>query len=278
MRANRGGLLMRGVLLESLVMMQGLKRYPEERYSQLTVTFPHVPSPWIHLPIKTRLHQAKQLMNTNQHWLGYFFLGGQRTLFSPCLARFDPLDSHYQAWTGAYLIWNSENNRCVGFEDGEPVLEELATIGVGDQTAWLRSFGDPNPVVQITRADPLNPQDFHSHAKTAFLGEMMTHSDVSPQGPRDWRYQIIFGKPPRDVFELVKPHHEVLLRGYYVAWPIPKFNATIIIYGAAVARAEMRDGRIISYWNRLKHEFKHVIRNVRVHSFRLLHKKSSDLQ
>lgn len=254
----------RDILLEALVKMQGLKRYPEEKQAGITVSFQHIPTPWITYPVKTRLQQAKQLMNTRQWWLGYFFLGGQRAPSMPWLARFDPLDTHYQAWTGAYLIWNPHTDRCIGFEGDEPVLEELATIGVGDQTSWLRSFGDPNPTVHITRADPLDPQEFHPLAKAAFLGEMITHSDISPRGPVDWRYRLLFGQPPRSAFEVVKPHHELLLRGYYVAWPLPPFNATIILYGAAVARAETIDGRIISHWKHLHPEFKQIIRNALV--------------
>ncbi len=257
-----GETVMRDGFLQGLVSLQHLIRYPEENLSKITVSFRHVPHPWIRFPVKTRLHQAKQLMNSSQHWLGYFFLGGARVPSSRFLSRFNPLDSHYQAWTGTYLIWTPEKGRCIGFEDGEPILEELATIGVGDQTAWLRSFGDRNPTVQITRADPLNPQEFHPLAKAAFLGEMITHSDVSPQGPRDWRYQIIFGKPPKKIFDLVKPHHEILLRGYYVAFPLPAYNTTIISYGAAVARAELKDGTLISYWNQMKHEFKQIIQQI----------------
>ncbi len=255
---------MRWAFLDGLVTLQHKLSYPEEKTSRITLSFLYKPHPWTRHPIKTRLHQAKELMKSTQHWLGYFFLGGYRTPLSRNLARFDPSDICYQAWAGAYLIYSQDNDRIVGFEDNEPVIEELASIGIGDQTSWLKSFGDPSPRVKIVRADPLDPKKFHQQAEAAFLGEMWTHSDINPKGAVDWRYHLIFGKPRKDAFELVKPYHDLLLRGYYVAWPIPRYRATIIAYGAAAAWFETRDGRIINYWKHLKHQFRQIIQHIQV--------------
>ncbi|MFW9993712.1 MAG: hypothetical protein ACFFD4_16820 [Candidatus Odinarchaeota archaeon] len=207
----------------------------------------------------------------NQLWLGTFFLGGFENRFSRCIRRFDPCSPYYQAWFGMYLIVNPYKNGCVGFDDDSYNLDELAAIGLGDQNSWLRSYHVQEPLVDVIRAEELDPRDFHPEAKVAFLGEMNTNSDLDRRGSNDWRYNTLFGIPCSSWTEIIEEHHEMLLRGYYVAWNWEDTSTTAIIYGCVTARAEKKDGTVIDNWERLEEELKKMIRGV---EFRQLPEKT----
>lgn len=250
------------VNLSVLTRLQALKTYPEEKKANKKPYFNYLPRSWITLPVKTRLLTAREIMNEEQQlWLGTFFLGGFENRFSRCICRFDPNSPYYQAWFGVYMIVNPDKSGCIGFDGGDYDLDELAAVGLGDQNSWLRSYRVEEPLVEVIRADELDPREFHPEAKVAFLGEMMTQSDLDRQGSNDWRYNQLFGKPDPSWTETVDEHHELLLRGYYVAWNWEE-TCTIIIYGCVTARAERTDGLVIDNWDRTEKELKKMIRGV----------------
>ncbi len=261
-------LLLSKIFLRSLVQLQTKIAYPEEKKYQMIPHFSYAPKPWTKYPIKTRLLRAKEIMQENQDWLGYFFLGGYRNWKSAFIERFNPYSPYYQAWVGCYVIHTpitKNSTRIVGFEEnGEPILDELATIGLGDQLAWLHSYGDPKPYVEVVKAEPLPPQNFHPLAQAAFLGEMWTHSDVNLNGSIDWRYNLIFGKPHPRILKTVEPYHDILMRGYYIAWCQPEKRITVISYGAVAAHFETKSGKTISHWDTLNEELKRVIKSLKM--------------
>jgi hypothetical protein len=240
------------------------KTYPEEKMANRKPIFTYLPRPWISLPIKTRLHTAREIMNhEDQSWLGIFFLGGFESLTSKCICRFDPSSPYYQAWFGIYMMIHSRDKECIGFDEYGYNIDELAAVGIGDQNSWLRSYHLQEPHVEITKAQELDPDDFHPEARVAFLGEMLTHSDFNIRGSNDWRYNHLFGKPRSSWTRMVDEHHEMVLRGYYVAWNWEDTLSTVIIYGCATAKAEKTDGTLIKNWDIMEKELKKMIRGIR---------------
>lgn len=191
--------------------------------------------------------------------------------------RFDPKSEYYQSWLGVYVA-KVPGHRPFGLrDDGIPDITVLTKLAILDQKAWLHLYGDPNPKAEVKKIVWQYVTTIDGHKAFVYYGEIESHADVSrvivkyrslftrafrtPQGKAAEIQSSTF-VPIVDLWDdIVKPHHTILLKGYYVAIAVPEKDAVVCLYLNG-AEYQTKSGVKRNTFPHVKLLFDSVIRNL----------------
>ena len=146
----------------------------------------------------------------------------------------NPDSSYYQAWVGAYIIFDSEQRNHFGFDDeGKPVQQEGLDVLEADQRLVLGNAGCPNKFpdgrlvrligdMTATEVDTGGEQWWRMDGKAETWSAY--HRGNSPDG--HWRHYAAYGRVPDDAPHPVDDFHPLTYSGSIWLRYFPDWQAT----------------------------------------------------
>ncbi|MBI2569124.1 MAG: hypothetical protein HYV63_19065 [Candidatus Schekmanbacteria bacterium] len=272
---SRGSTLVAGLVLAGAVLACDGDESTEQPRSPL---FPVIPDAWVNREtynIMTGIWAGHGVdaAGTN-HWT---IARPQRRTFAE---RFAPESRYFQAWFGAYTVFDTAKERSWGIGPAGP---ELRLIGLfaADQRSWLQVYGDPVPLAEVRDAAnlPMEETTRLGHPAWRVSAEMITHLDVgdyNPTRPEDVAFVLAYeyDDVEFDASGLVVPraawaaevasYQQVTLVGELWAWYCPVVGKTHVIYGNGV-RFDPRSGESRETYPLIRDEVRALAAGIRCH-------------
>ena len=146
----------------------------------------------------------------------------------------NPDSDYYQAWIGAYVVFDSERRKRFGFDDeGQPVQQEALDVLEADQRLVLDGAGCPNRFpdghrVRLIGDMTASEVDVAGERWWRLDGEAETwsayHRGRSPGGR--WRSEAGHGRVPDDAPHPVDDFHPLTYMGSFWMRYFPQWQAT----------------------------------------------------
>jgi hypothetical protein len=146
----------------------------------------------------------------------------------------NPDSNYYQAWVGAYVIFDSERRKHFGFDDeGRPVQQEGLDVLEADQRLVLghadcpTSFPDGHLVrligdMKVTEVDTGSGRWWRMDGRAETWSAY--HRGNSPDG--HWRHYAAYGRVPDDASHPVDDFHPLTYSGSIWLHYFPEWQAT----------------------------------------------------
>ncbi len=178
----------------------------------------------------------------------------------------NPVSTYYQAWIGAYVVFDNERRQHFGFDDeGRPVQQEALDVLEADQRLVLGGAGCPH--------------EFPDGRRVRLIGDL-TASEVEEAGERwwklegkaetwsayhrgripgeRWRSAAGYGRVPKDAAHPVDDFHPLTYAGSFWQRYFPEWQATcakFYIYPEYVDR----DGQQVTKGKNLEAEYQAIV-------------------
>jgi hypothetical protein len=146
----------------------------------------------------------------------------------------NPDSDYYQAWLGAYVVFDSEERKHFGFNDqGQPVQQEALDVLEADQRLVLDGAGCPNKFsdgrfVRLIGDLTATEADRDGERWWRLDGEAETwsayHRGTSPGG--HWRFEAGHGRVPDGAPHPVDDFHPLTYKGSFWMRYFPEWQAT----------------------------------------------------
>jgi hypothetical protein len=146
----------------------------------------------------------------------------------------NPDSNYYQAWIGAYVIFDSERRKHFGFDDeGMPVQQDGLDVYEADQRLVLGDAGCPNQfsdgrLVRLIGDMTVTEVDIDGERWRRMDGTAETwsayHRGNSPHG--SWRHYATYGHVPDDAPHPVDDFHPLTYSGSIWLRYFPEWRAT----------------------------------------------------
>jgi hypothetical protein len=146
----------------------------------------------------------------------------------------NPESNYYQAWIGAYVVFDSERRRQFGFDDGgQPVQQEALDVLEADQRLVLGGAGCPNRFPDGRRVRLIGDMkaseiDRGGERWWRLDGKAETWSAYHRGSSRDghWRSEAGYGRVPDDAPHPVDDFHQMTYSGSFWLRYYPEWQAT----------------------------------------------------
>jgi hypothetical protein len=146
----------------------------------------------------------------------------------------NPDSTYYQAWVGAYIIFDSEQRKQFGFDDeGKPIHQEALDVLEADQRLVLGNAGCPSkfPDGRLVRLiGDMTSSEVETGGQRWWRmdGKAETwsayHRGTSPDG--HWRHYTAYGRVPDDAPHPVDDFHPLNYSGSIWLRYVPEWQAT----------------------------------------------------
>ena len=146
----------------------------------------------------------------------------------------NPDSKYYQAWIGAYVVFDGEHRSHFGFDgDGRAVPQEALEVLEADQRLVLGGAGCPNWFPDGRRVKPIGDMtatevDRDGEVWWRMDGKADTwsayHRGTSPD--KSWRSEAGYGRVPEDADHSVDDYHELTYSGSFWLRYFPEWQAT----------------------------------------------------
>ncbi len=206
---------------------------PAKRHG-LNIEFPIDRAGWTRLTLKIDLSPTlSDVVGYDVEAAAYSHFGGFN--LSRVYSDFvNPDSQYYQAWIGAYVVFDGEQRRHFGFDDeGRPVQQEALDVLEADQRLVLGGAGCPNT--------------FPDDRRVRLIGDM-TATEVDRGGERwwrldgraetwsayhrgswpggHWRSEAGYGRVPDGAAHPVDDFHQLTYNGSFWMRYVPEWKAT----------------------------------------------------
>ncbi len=250
--------LYRGLLISVAVRLLASRLPDPAKRRGLTISLGDHGSSWIRIGLRANLGKTlSQVLGRPVEAVAYSRFGGFN--FSRLYSDFVCPDSpYYQAWVGAYVVFDDEHRRGFGFDDsGHVVPVEALAVLEADQRLVYRSSGCPRkfPDGNLVRPREELAGEKLEHGGLSWwcvTGEADTwstfHRGSSPEASR--LRSKVYGVVPASAAYEVDDYHPLCYRGEFWMRYFPEYNATcakFFIYPFYVDRlgGEIRRGEQI---------------------------------
>lgn len=181
----------------------------------------------------------------------------------------NPDSSYYQAWVGAYVVFDDDDHQHFGFDDeGKPVEEETLAVLEADQRLVLGGSGCPNFFDDGRRVRLIGEL---SAAEVESGGEMWWRLDGSAdtwsayhRGSKvdgQWRSAAGYGRVPDDAPHPVDDFHPLTYVGSFWQRYSPEWRATLAKFYIYPEYTD-RDGRRVTKGEALKSECEAIMDSI----------------
>ncbi len=189
---------------------------------------------WIRITLKATLSGTlSEVVGYPVEGAAYSHFGGFN--LSPIYADFvNPDSDYYQAWLGAYVVFDNERRQHFGFDDeGQPVQQEALDVLEADQRLVLGGAGCPHRFpdgrfVQLIGDMTAEEVDSGGERWWKLEGRADTwsayHRGRSPGG--HWRSEAGYGRVPDDAPHPVDDFHPLTYIGSFWMRYVPEWQAT----------------------------------------------------
>lgn len=231
-----------------------------------SLTFSYIPESWINGWMIFDMTNAWSKHNIKAVGINYFTVG---SLVDGLSSRFIPNKKQYQSWLGAYLVKFKEEKNFT--------LQDHFNLAVADQKNWLKSFGDPNPYIEMPESKASAPELFSLGQYQGKLYEFFggqSHSDVGGRSV-NWKTKITMPvmaevmnlsnstlKLHGNNFHPLNPatnYETVTLKGYVAIIELEK-NVKFVLYGNA--STTLFNGKEEDYYPLLKESIVRAFRSM----------------
>ncbi|MCP2604938.1 hypothetical protein NLC29_02150, partial [Candidatus Aminicenantes bacterium AH-873-B07] len=201
--------------------------------------------------------------------MNYFIMGAPKSIFSNYIERFNPKSKFYQAWFGCYTVLDGENKIPYGFRKDNPIWEEFIKLAIEDQNAWLYTYGVKNPDTKIIRQIGKTKIIYIGNRK-AYLSfwEGESKSDLNEKGSISPELNRLLGIPPKEDWnKIVKAHHKLILKGFFIVWRQSPYPATFCCYGCGV-KFKTINGKVIDTFELLKNDLLEMAKVIKIETIK----------
>ncbi len=181
----------------------------------------------------------------------------------------NPESNYYQAWIGAYVVFDSERRRHFGFDDGgRPVQQEALDVLEADQRLVLGGAGCPNRFpdgrrVRLSGDMTATEIDRDGERWWRLDGKAETWSAYhrgSSRGGR-WRSAAGYGRVPDDAPHPVDDFHELTYSGSFWLRYYPEWQATCARFYIIPEYAD-RGGRPVTKGRQVEGECQAIVERI----------------
>jgi hypothetical protein len=222
--------------------------------------------PWIRLTLRADLsHSLSEVVGYPVEAAAYSRFAGFNLsgVYSDFL---NPDSGHYQAWVGAYVVFDGDEHRHFGFDDeGRPVQQDTLDVLEADQRLVLGGAGCPRALpdgrlVRLTGDMQVTEVDQGAERWWRMDGSAETwsayHRGDSPGG--HWRSAAGYGRVPDDAPHPVDDFHPLVYNGSFWLRYVPEWKATcakFFIYPEYIDR----NGRLVTNGQQLQEECRAIV-------------------
>jgi len=228
-----------GWLGRGLVKSVGIRRLaavlpnPAKRHG-LDINIPVDRGGWTRLTLKVDLSRTlSEVVGHPMEAAAYSHYGGF-TLSRVYGDFVNPDSKYYQAWIGAYVVFDNERRQHFGFDDqGHPIQQEALDVMESEQRLVLGSAGCPNKFPDGRRVrliGDMTVTEVHTGGERWWRmdGRAETwsayHRGDSPEG--HWRSSAGYGRVPDDAAHPVDDFHPLTYSGSFWMLYSPEWQAT----------------------------------------------------
>jgi hypothetical protein len=261
--------LYRGLLISLAVRLLASRLPNSAKRRGLSISLGDHSRSWIRIGLQANLGKTlSQVLGRPVEAVAYSRFGGFNLsrLYSDFVC---PDSPHYQAWVGAYAVFDDEYRRAFGFDDaGHFVPSEALAVLEADQRLVYRSSGCPRkfPDGNLVKLRGELTGEKLEHAGSSWWcisGEADTwstfHRGSSPEASR--LRSKVYGVVPASAAYEVDDYHPLYYRGEFWMRYFPEYNATcakFFIYPIYVDRL----GREIRKGEQIVPECRRLLENV----------------
>lgn len=178
----------------------------------------------------------------------------------------NPDSPYYQAWIGAYVVFDGDGRRHFGFDDeGQPVQQESLDVLEADQRLVLGGAGCPNYFahgrrVRLIGDMPATEVDRDGERWWRLDGKAETwsayHRGSRPGG--HWRSEAGYGRVPNDASHTVDDFHPLTYSGSFWMRYVPEWKATCARFYIVPEYAD-RSGQRVTNGRKIEAECQAVV-------------------
>jgi len=261
--------LYRGLLVSVAVRLLASRLPNPAKRRGLIISLGDHGGSWIRIGLQANLRKTlSQVLDRPVEAVAYSRFGGFNLsrLYSDFVC---PDSPYYQAWLGAYVVFDDENHRAFGFDDlGDFVPDEVLAVLEADQRLVYRSSGCPRrfPDGNLVRLRGELTGEKAEHAGLSWWcisGEADTWSTFCRGGsPEANRLRSkVYGVVPASAHYEVDDYHPLCYRGEFWMRYSPEHNGTcgkFFIYPLYVDRL----GREVRKGEQIVPECRELLKNV----------------
>ena len=238
--------------------------FENEKSMGATVLFSKIKKGWIKYPLKGPMDNIWKY-RIKRKGMNYFIMGAPKSIFSSYVERFNPKSKFYQAWFGCYTVLDEKGKAPYGFKNDNPVWKDFIKLAVEDQNAWLYTYGLKSPNTKITeQIKETKIIYFNGHKAFLSFWEGESRSDLNERGSTSSDLNSLLGIPPKKHWnKIVKAHHKLMLKGFFIAWRESPCPATFCCYGCGV-KFRTIDGKIIDTFEIIKKDLLEMAKGIKI--------------
>ncbi len=257
-----------------LVKSVGIRRLaaalpnPAKRHG-LNIDIPIDRGGWIKLTLKADLSPTlSEVVGYPVEAAAYSHYGGFN--LSQVYSDFvNPESRYYQAWIGAYVVFDNERRSHFGFDDGgQPLQQEALDVLEADQRLVLGDAGCPKWFpdghrVRLIGEMTATEDESGREGWRRLDGKAETWSAYHRGSSRDrhWRSEAGYGRVPDDAPHPVDDFHQLTYSGSFWLRYYPEWQATFARFYIIPEYAD-RDGRLVTKGRQVEGECQAIVERI----------------
>jgi hypothetical protein len=257
-----------------LVKSVGIRRLaaalpnPAKRHG-LNIDIPIDRGGWIKLTLKVDLSpMLSEVVGYPVEAAAYSHFGGFN--LSRVYSDFvNPESDYYQAWIGAYVVFDNERRSHFGFDDeGRPLQRDALDVLEADQRLVLGGAGCPNRFPdgrRVRLAGDMTATEIDRHGERWWRldGKAETWSAYHRGSSRDrhWRSEAGYGRVPDDAPHPVDDFHQLTYRGSFWLRYFPEWRATCARF-YIIPEYTDRSGELVTKGQQVKSECQAIVERI----------------
>lgn len=257
-----------------LVKSVGIRRLaaalpnPAKRHG-LNIDIPIDRGGWIKLTLKVDLSpMLSEVVGYPVEAAAYSHFGGFN--LSRVYSDFvNPESDYYQAWIGAYVVFDNERRNHFGFDDeGRPLQRDALDVLEADQRLVLGGADCPNRFpdgrrVRLAGDMTATETDRHGERWWRLDGKAETWSAYHRGSSRDrhWRSEAGYGRVPDDAPHPVDDFHQMTYRGSFWLRYYPEWRATCARF-YIIPEYTDKGGRLVTRGQQVEGECQAIVERI----------------
>ena len=181
----------------------------------------------------------------------------------------NPESDYYQAWVGAYVVFDNERRNHFGFDDeGRPLQRDAMDVLEADQRLVLGGSGCPNRFpdgrrVRLAGDMTATETDRQGERWWRLDGKAETWSAYHRGSSRDrhWRSEAGHGRVPDDAPHPVDDFHQLTYRGSFWLRYFPEWRATCARF-YIIPEYTDRSGRLVTRGQQVEGECQAIVERI----------------
>ena len=181
----------------------------------------------------------------------------------------NPESDYYQAWIGAYVVFDNERRNQFGFDDeGRPLQQDVLDVLEADQRLVLGGAGCPNRFPdgrRVRLAGDMTATEIDRHGERWWRldGKAETWSAYHRGSSRDkhWRSEAGYGRVPDDAPHPVDDFHPLTYRGSFWLRYYPEWRATCARF-YIIPEDTDRNGRLVTGGQQVEGECQAIVERI----------------